>query len=139
MDEENRTERSRGSGVTKRTRHLGGDTGKKIKQAAERRNGRESRACQQEPLGILCVCEAAASTHTPPSLPSWLPVARVRCCFLPPPADDKHMLFTSGPTANRIACYQWQAGGSSIRDGLQRFTDGGRLRQVPCAVARTSH
>lgn len=138
VDEENRTERSRGSGVTKRTRHLGGKTQEKIKQAAERRNGGESRACQQEPPGILCVCEAAASTHNPPSLPSWLQVARLCCCFLPPPADDKHVLLTSGPTANRTVRYLLQAGGCSIQDGLQRFT-GWRLRRVPCAVKRISH
>lgn len=44
VDEENRTERSRGSGVTKRTRHLGGkNTGKnKASSRAKEREGEQS-------------------------------------------------------------------------------------------------
>lgn len=50
-----------------------------------------------EPPGILCVFVYAHSA--PP--PALLAAARVRGCCLPfASRDDKHMLFTSGTTAN---------------------------------------
>lgn len=134
MDEENRAERSRGSGVTKRTRHLGGRRGgNKAGGGAKEREGGRAKRVSGAAGHLVCLC-----THTPP--PALLAAAGVRGCSLPfASRHDKHMLFTSGTTTNRIVCVL-RCKREAVRLRMdRRFTDGGSLRHVPRAVAHISH